>query len=97
MSLLNRMKKAARAVRRIMTAPTLEAMAAAEASAMRVRTLRKATNMVAQTSKRYYMTEADEVEALDQRAKQLMDDPQRKAIYSVNSYLNIFEIGRAHV
>lgn len=94
MSLLNRMKKAARAVRRIMTAPTLEAMAAAEASAMRVRTLRKATNMVAQTSKRYYMTEADEVEALDQRAKQLMDDPQRKAIYSVNSYLNIFGIPR---
>lgn len=98
MSVLHKMKIAAQAgirkARQVWSTPSMEEMAAAEYYARRTRTLQKATNLVAQTSKRYYMTEADEEEALESRAKQLMTDPQRRAIYSVNSYLNIFGIPR---
>jgi|GEM_PF-2544410 len=100
MSLLHKITKAAtvgyRSALRVLRAPSYEELVTSERLAMRTRTLQKATNMVSQSSKRYYMTEQDEVEALEYRARQLNNDPMRRAIYSVNSYLNIFGIPRAN-
>ena len=94
MSILNRMQKTVRAGLRAWRAPSQQQILEEDAATRRMRALRKATDIVAQSSKRYYMTEQDEQDALQVRAKQLMNDPQRRAIYSVNSYLNIFGIPR---
>lgn len=94
MSILHQMKKAYTAAVRAWKAPSPQQVLEEDTAHRRAIALRKATDIVASSSKRYYMTEVDEQEALEIRAKQLMNDPQRRAIYSVNSYLNIFGIPR---
>ena len=103
MSFLHKMKKAAQAglhvAARVMRSPTPEEAAVIGQQYMRTRTLKKAQvqkaiGLLAESSDRYGMTEASQKEALNARVTQLMNDPQRRAIYSVNSYLNIFGIPR---
>jgi hypothetical protein len=97
------MKKAAQAgfhvAARVMRSPTPEEAAVIGQQYMRTRTLKKAQvqkaiGLLAESSDRYHMTEMSAKDALNTRANQLMNDPQRRAIYSVNSYLNIFGIPR---
>jgi len=94
MSLLHQVKKTYRAAVRAWNAPSPQQVLEEDSAMRRARALRKATDIVSQSSKRYFMTEKDEQDALQVRATQLMNDPQRRAIYSVNSYLNIFGIPR---
>ena len=94
MSLLHQVKKTYRAAVRAWNAPSPQQVLEQDSAISRARALRKATDIVSQSSKRYFMTEKDEQDALQVRATQLMNDPQRRAIYSVNSYLNIFGIPR---
>ena len=97
MSFLHKMKKAAtlgvRTAVRVLKSPTYSEAEEADLAYRRKIALMKGQRAAASFN-RYEATPEDEERALQVRAKQLMNDPQRRAIYSVNSYLNIFGIPR---
>jgi hypothetical protein len=97
MGILNKVKKATAAglgtFSRVMKAHSYSEEIEADLAYRRRLALHKGSRY-SESLNKYEVTSVDQARALNIRANQLMHDPMRRAIYSVNSYMNIFGIPR---
>ncbi|MFA6364259.1 phage portal protein [Methanoregula sp.] len=83
-----------RSFSRVMKAPSVEEATIQAQMQARQRTLKGTRDIVKQTSRRYLITDDDYEEYEEKRLDAMMNDPVRRAIFTVNSYLNVFGIPR---